>query len=108
MTVSRTEYVQTQIVTSLNESSKQEFELTDIFFNKHTLRITNRGKSKLAKTYDNWEFELDDYPTSGQLIDLFRKMTTPYFIDRDRIILFSEEDAFMCKMAGLNGWIKGK
>lgn len=108
MTTSRINYVQTQIVTSLNETATTEFELTDIFHNTKTLRLTARGKNKLAKLFDNWEFKLESYPTNGQLVSLFRKMTTPYFIDRDRLILFSEEDAFMCKLSGLSGMLQSK
>lgn len=108
MVNTRIEYVQTQIITSLNEVATKELEFEDVFYNRYTLRLTARGKNKLAKLYDNWEFKLESYPTNGQLLNLFRKMTTPYFIDRERLILFSEEDAFMCKLAGLNGWIEGK
>ena len=106
--MNRIEYVQTQIVTSFNQTATTELEVRDIFYNKHTLRLTGRGKNKLIKTYDNWDIELETQPTSGQLVELFRKMTTPYFLDRDKLILFSEEDAFMCKLAGSTGWLKGK
>ena len=37
-----------------------------------------------------------------------RKMTYPYYISRSNLILFSEEDAFMVKLAGMDTWLLGK
>ena len=45
---------------------------------------------------------------AGDQIELQRKMTYPYFIDKKMIVLFTERDAFMAKMAGAKGWIDGK
>lgn len=108
MEMTRVESIQTQIVTTLNNMSSVEITTEDIFYNKFTIRLTTNGKTRFIKLYDNWEFQLESKIKSGQLIDLFRKMSYPYYLSTTKLILFSEEDAFMVKLAGIDGWLEGK
>ena len=79
----------------------------EIFQNQQSLRLTRKGRNMLMRRYDSWKFE-DHGLMSGDQINLQRKMTYPYFIDKKMIVLFTERDAFMAKMAGAKGWIDGK
>jgi hypothetical protein len=79
----------------------------EIFLNAKTLRLTRNGRNRLARKYDSWQFN-DHQLKSGDTLDLQRKMTFPYFIDAKMLVLFTERDAFMAKMAGAKGWIDGK
>ena len=106
--MTRVEYIQTQIVVNLNMSSTVELTVHDIFYNIFSIRLTTNGKNKFVKLYDNWTFEVDSKLKSWQLTDLFRKMIYPYYLDNSKLILFSEEDAFMVKLAGIDGWLAGK
>tara|TARA_R110000772_G_scaffold236820_1_gene348671 strand:+ start:182 stop:487 length:306 start_codon:yes stop_codon:yes gene_type:complete len=78
-----------------------------MFYNKKTLRLTKRGRDMLKSKYAFWIFEDHDM-VSKDSISLQRKMTYPYFMDKRILILFTEVDAFMAKMAGVKGWIDGK
>lgn len=61
----------------------------------------------MRKQFDNWP--VDSMDINGKnLINLMRKMTYPYYIDKKVLILFTERDAFMAKLAGAQGWIDGK
>jgi hypothetical protein len=35
-------------------------------------------------------------------------MQHPYYIDKQVMVLFSEQDAFMARLAGTEGWLKNK
>lgn len=102
------EVMQAHIVANLNEVSSVELTNLDIFYNKFTVRLTSHGKNRCVKLYDKWEFGLESDFKSGQLIDLFRKMSYPYYLSRSKLILFSEEDAFMAKLAGIDTWLESK
>tara|TARA_B100000941_G_C28498002_1_gene552200 strand:- start:1279 stop:1419 length:141 start_codon:yes stop_codon:yes gene_type:complete len=42
---------------------------------------------------------------TGQKIAIYKKMTFPYWHGKKQIILFTERDAFFCKLAGFEGWV---
>jgi hypothetical protein len=80
-----------------------------LFFNSHTLRMTKRGFILYSSLYKKiYVVELGRAPLAGELIQLLRKMNSPYTIDSKKLKLVSEQDAFMCKLAGWEGWIQGK
>lgn len=79
----------------------------DIFKNTKTLRLNKRGVSLMKKTFDNWTVDSVDM-NAKNLISLMRKMTYPYYLDKKVLILFTERDAFMAKLAGAQGWLDGK
>jgi|TARA_B110000238_G_C16006896_1_gene387054 hypothetical protein len=78
-----------------------------VFKNTHTLRLTKVGQRILSKSYDNWVFESPKL-NANNLINLLRKMRYPYYIDKDKLILYTERDAFLAKFAGAQGWLDGK
>jgi hypothetical protein len=79
----------------------------EVFKNTHTLRLTKYGKNMLSKQYDAYEFESPKLSVNN-LINLLRKMKFPYYVDKDVIVLFTEQDAFLAKLAGAQGWLDGK
>jgi len=99
--------LQKQIIISLSNKSKKELFIKDIFLNTKTLRLTKRGKTVMCKYYEYWAFESPG-KTAGNTLNLLRKMTYPYYIDNNEMVLFTEKDAFMAKLAGAQGWLDGK
>ena len=79
----------------------------EVFKNTHTLRLTKYGKNLLSKQYDAYEFKSPKLSVNN-LINLLRKMKFPYYVDKDVIVLFTEQDAFLAKLAGAQGWLDGK
>ena len=98
---------QKNLVAKLNENKKTELHSKDIFLNHSTLRLTKRGKGIMCKNYDSWIFESPGTKAQNTL-SLLRKMTYPYYIDSKQLILFTEKDAFMARLAGAQGWLDGK
>jgi len=99
--------LQKQIIISLSNKSKKELFIKDIFLNTKTLRLTKRGKAMMCKYYDHWDFESPG-KTAGNTLQLLRKMTYPYYYDDKIMILFTERDSFMARLAGAQGWLDGK
>jgi len=79
----------------------------EVFKNGQTLRLTKYGKNLLSKRYDAYQFESPKL-SAKNLINLLRKMKYPYYIDKTIIVLFTEKDAFLAKLAGSQGWLDGK
>lgn len=98
------EQVQTKILENLNIPSDR---FKEIFLNSKSLRLTRKGRNMLVRRFDSWQFD-EHGLMSRDMIELQRKMTYPYFIDKKMLVLFTERDAFMAKMAGAKGWIDGK
>ncbi len=96
--------IQEKVLEKLNTPADR---FKEIFQNQQSLRLTRKGRNKMMRKYDNWSFE-EHGLKAGDQIALQRKMTYPYFIDKKMIVLFTERDAFMAKMAGAKGWIDGK
>jgi hypothetical protein len=85
----------------------QKIQCVDVFYNHHTLRLSRRGKVLMCKFYEFWQLE-PVTKTTGNLLVLLRKMSYPYFLNSREMVLFSEQDAFMCKMAGSQSWLNSK
>jgi len=43
-----------------------------------------------------------------QAIILQRTMNMPYFFNKKKVVLFSERDAFLAKLGGVEAWIVSK
>jgi hypothetical protein len=84
-----------------------DLEIKAVFKNTQTLRLTKVGQRILSKSYDSWVFESPKL-NANNLINLLRKMRYPYYIDKDKLILYTEKDAFLAKFAGAQGWLDGK
>ena len=82
-------------------------KVKEVFKNTHTLRLTKYGKNLLSKQFDAYQFESPKL-SGKNLINLLRKMRYPYYIDKNIIVLFTEKDAFLTKLAGAQGWLDGK
>ena len=82
-------------------------KVKEVFKNTHTLRLTKYGKNLLSKQFDAYQFESPKM-SANNLILLLRKMKYPYYVDKDIIVLFTEKDAFLTKLAGAQGWLDGK
>ena len=78
-----------------------------VFKNPQTLRLTKVGLRLLGKKYDKWVLD-PPVLSAGNLIQLLRKMRYTYYIDRKKMVLFTEQDAFLAKLAGTQGWLDGK
>lgn len=78
-----------------------------LFLTPKTLRLTKKGCGLLKKKCRSWTLESPG-KLAGNLQDLQSKMTHPYYIDKDIMVLFTERDAFMAKLAGTQGWLKNK
>jgi len=96
--------IQSKIITLLCDGSLKP---SDIFYNHTTMRLKLSGARALQKEYENWEFEPPSM-SAGNMINFMRKMTFPYYIDKKRLILFTEVDAMFAKLAGAQGWLDGK
>jgi len=96
--------VQNKILKLLNV---EETEFKQVFINAKSLRLTRVGRNKMVRKFDSWTFEEHGLKTKA-IIDLQRKMVYPYFLDKKMLVLFTERDAFMAKLAGAEGWIDGK
>ena len=95
---------QTRTISLIN---RDYLTVKEVFKNTHTLRLTKYGKNMLSKQYDAYEFESPKLSVNN-LINLLRKMKFPYYVDKDVIVLFTEQDAFLAKLAGAQGWLDGK
>ena len=97
--------IQTKILDLITDDKK--LSIKAVFKNTQTLRLTKIGLKLLGKKYDKW---IVDPPvlSAGNLIQLLRKMKYPYYIDKKKMVLFTEQDAFLAKLAGTQGWLDGK
>lgn len=84
----------------------------DIFFNhsKRGLRLTKFGFNLLRKHFDTYEFAIaqDTIITTSQMAAIGKKMEWPFYITKNKIVFFTEEDAAIIKIVGsFEGWVAG-
>lgn len=96
--------IQTKLLDLLD---RDHLKTKEVFKNNHTLRLTKYGKNLLSKQFDAYQFESPKL-SANNLITLLRKMKYPYYVDKEIIVLFTEKDAFLIKLAGAQGWLDGK
>lgn len=105
----------------LQETARVQLEISDylesegadiyhvrLFLNSKTLRLTKQGFAILHKYMGSWTVDLESKLNTEDLIMLLRKVNAPYYLKKDQIVLFAEEDAFMARLAGVKGWIESK
>ena len=103
----RIEILQEFILDSINNAAvNNTYNQYDIFLNSDTLRLRRLGLKRMSGIYDSYKLQNDEVLTSGQLMKLFRNAEYPYYIGKDFVVLFSEKDAFMCKLGGVGTWIE--
>jgi len=78
-----------------------------LFQTPKSLRLTKKGVNLLKKACRSWTVETPG-KLAGNLMDLQSKMQHPYYIDKKDMVLFSEQDAFMARLASTEGWLKNK
>lgn len=93
--------------TKFAESLGYPEQESTIFLNVHTLRLSKYGRNLLENEYDCWTFDSPGV-SSRNIIKLNRVMTYPYYIDKKVLVLFTEKDAFMAKIANAQNWLDGK
>lgn len=98
---------QQRLIELLEQGHVDSLKHTRIFLNKNTLRLTRDGANIFKKHYTHYSFK-NELNTSGDTVLLLRKMKSPYYTTPKKLVLFTEVDAFMCKLAGTKGWIKSK
>jgi len=79
-----------------------------LFQSKDSLRLTNHGLHVFKDNFTSYTFTLDNQITTGQIIHLQRTMNMPYFFNKKKVVLFSERDAFLAKLGGVEAWIVSK
>jgi hypothetical protein len=108
LTSEKIDILQQHITYRLSHAVNDDLDRQKIFLNYSTLRLRKSGRDYMVKVYDSWKFSPPEKITARILLDLFNKMEHPYYLDKRMVVLFSEQDAFMCKMAGFENWLEGK
>lgn len=108
LTSEKIDLIQQHITYRLSHSVSADLEREKIFLNYSTLRLRKYGRDHMINVYDSWKFSPPEKITARMLLTLFRKMEHPYYLDKRMVVLFSEQDAFMCKLAGFESWLEGK
>lgn len=80
---------------------------SDLFKNPKTLQLNTTGAVVMKRQFNHWHLSAIKL-TGRNLIKLSRKMTYPYYADKKVLLLFTEQDAFMAKLAGSQGWLDAK
>jgi hypothetical protein len=66
-------------------------------------RLTHRGFNILKeRSYNNWQFQLDDFLVSRQMIMMDQKIKRPYFVMNKRVIFFDEPMAIAMALSNNN------
>jgi hypothetical protein len=76
------------------------FKSSDYFYAADSLRLRSAGFKLMRIFFDCEEFQHDRVFHAGEIINLSRYLNTPFYINRDKITLFSHENIVMCKLAG--------
>lgn len=109
MKKTRTELLQDHIIKEINSSARENvYNKYDIFLNDQTLRLRRLGLKRMSGIYDSYKLENKETIKTGQLMKLFKSAEYPYYIGNNFVVLFSEKDAFMCKLGGVGTWIESK
>jgi hypothetical protein len=64
------------------------------------LKLTTTGKSLLGKHFTKYEFSLNEILSPKVLLALDRNMSWPYYVNGQRIIFYSQQDAAWFKLSG--------
>lgn len=76
------------------------YKATDYFYHADSLRLRSAGYRLLKTYFDCEEFKHSRYFYTGEILTLSTHMNAPFFISENAIVLFSQENIIMCKMAG--------
>ena len=70
------------------------------FYQADSLRLRAAGYQLLKTFFDHEEFIHEREFYSGEILTLSKHMNAPFYINRDKIVLFHHEHMVMCKLAG--------
>lgn len=84
----------------------QNYRSNDFFHQPDSLRLRAAGYQLLRHFFDYEEFVHEREFYTGEIITLSRHMNAPFYINREKIVLFHQEHIVMCKLAGSVGaWL---
>ena len=78
----------------------RNYEVLDYFYQSDSLRLRSAGYHLLTVFFDCEEFTHTRDFYVGEILTLSHHMNAPFFINRNKIVLFSHEHIVMCKLAG--------
>ena len=85
----------------------KRYKSTDYFHQADSLRLRAAGYQLLRIFFDHEEFTMGRNFHAGEIIILARHMNSPFYINQEKIVLFSDEHIVMCKLAGdVTSWLK--
>lgn len=83
------------------------YKATDYFHQQDSLRLRAAGYQLLKHFFDHEEFSHTRPFYTGEILTLSKYMNAPFYINREKIILFHHEHIVMCKLAGsVDAWLK--
>jgi len=85
----------------------RDYQVGDYFHQPDSLRLRAAGYQLLKIFFDHEEFKHERGFYAGEIIALSKHMNAPFYINRETIVLFSNEHIVMCKLAGsVESWLK--
>lgn len=64
------------------------------------LKLSKFGHSRMRKIFDSHEYEVTEPLTPRALVALDNNMTWPYYVDRSKIVFYSDVDASWFTLSG--------
>lgn len=78
----------------------KRYKSNDYFMQPDSLRLRAAGYQLLKIYFDHEEFSHDREFHTGEILTLSKHMNAPFYINRNKIVLFHHEHIVMCKIAG--------
>lgn len=79
----------------------------EFFIQPDSLRLRAKGYQILRYYFDHEEFLHNRDFLTGEILTLSRHMNAPFYINKNKLVLFSQENIVMCKLAGdVASWLK--
>jgi hypothetical protein len=85
----------------------RNYQVGDYFHQADSLRLRAAGYQLLKVFFDHEAFRHEREFYTGEILTLSKHMNAPFYINRETIVLFSNEHIVMCKLAGsVEAWLK--
>lgn len=79
----------------------------DFFQTPDSLRLRPAGHQLLKLFFDHEEFDTDRAFKAGELLILSKHINAPFYIQKNKLVLYSNELIVMFKLAGdVTSWLK--
>lgn len=79
---------------------KDDYKVTDYFYQADSLRLRAAGYQLLKHFFDHEIFDHTRKFNVGEILLLSKKMNAPFYIIDNQITLFNNEHIVMCKLSG--------